>query len=283
MTLSIIVLSFNTKDLLEKTLGSIPKNSMYEVIVVDNASQDGSAAMVSAKFPHVKLIKLKKNIGFAAGNNVGIKQAKGRYIMLLNSDTEIVADGIELMLDYLNSHPQVGIITPKVLLPDGSIDLACHRGMPTPWNAFTYFSKLESLFPQTRLFGGYHQSYQDFNSIHEVEATAATAMIIKKLVIDKVGLLDEQFFLYAEDLDWCLRVGSAGFSIIYFPRAIVLHHKSRSGKKTGDSQVRRQSQAHFYDTMKQFYQKHYLKRYPKIVTKLAFAAIDIKKYLATKL
>lgn len=285
--LSIIVLSYNTLELLKNTLNSIPKNKNWSITVVDNASTDDSVDMVEKNFKHVTLIKNTKNLGFAAGNNIGIKNSNSNYIMLLNSDTEILDDAINVLIDYMDHNPKVAILTPRVILPDGSIDLACHRGMPTPWNAFTYFSKLEEVFPNSKTFGGYHQTHLDFETTHEIEATAATAIIVRKSAIDKVGLLDERFFLYAEDLDWCKRMTEAGYKIVYHPKASVLHHKSQSGKKKSTSdktsqKKRHQSHHHFYDTMKQFYQKHYVDEYPKWMQKLVFTGIDLKKKLSKK-
>jgi GT2 family glycosyltransferase len=194
MTLTIIIISYNTKQLLFECLASIPESKKYQIIVVDNASKDGSADMVAKDFPQVSLIRSKTNTGFAHANNLGLKLAKGRHVIFLNSDTQIKEDALETLINFLDSHQQVGAVTPRVLLPDGALDLACHRGMPTPWNALTYFSKLESLLPQIKLFSGYHQTYKDFNQAHQIDATAMTAMMVKKQVIEKVGNLDDSFF-----------------------------------------------------------------------------------------
>lgn len=277
MTLSIIILNYNTRRLLDQTLRSIHHHDDWETIVVDNASSDDSVEFVLAHHPQVKLIQNPSNLGFAAGNNIGIKEAQGKYILLLNSDTEIKGDALEQLIDYLNLHEDVGMITPKVILPDGAIDLACHRGLPTPWNALTYFSGLERLFPNWRLTAGYHQTYHDFGVIHEVDATACTAAIIRKEVIDQVGVLDERFFFYAEDLDWCKRIKESGYKIVYYPDAIVLHHKSQSGKNNPeDQEAKAKAKHHFYQTMKQFYDKHYhQKKYPALLRPLVFKSIDL--------
>jgi GT2 family glycosyltransferase len=283
MKLSIIILNYNTKALLAKTIGSIKPQADREIIIVDNGSTDGSVEYIKQKFPKCQLIELPQNLGYAAGNNRGLALAQGQYVMLLNSDALIINDALDTLLAYLDKHPQVGAITPKVVLPNGAIDLACHRGMPTPWNAFAYFSKLEQLFPHSAFFAGYHQTYKDFNTTHQIDATAGTAMIVRRLVIDQIGLLDEQFFLYAEDLDWCKRITEAGYKIIYFPKAEVLHLKSQSGKKhLHNKKVKRESHRHFYDTMKQFYQKHYANHYPWPIRKLVMAAIDLKKWWAVR-
>lgn len=277
MKLSIIILSYNTKTLLQQTLQSIPENPNWEIIVVDNASSDGSSEMVKSHFPSVKLVQNAKNLGFAAGNNRGILAAQGEYIMLLNSDTQIIDQAIQTLIDYLDTHPKVGVLTPKVILPDGAIDLACHRGLPTPWRAFTYFAKLEQLLPNSRFFGGYHLTHKDFDTTHQIEATAGTAMMVRREVIDQVGPLDEQFFFYAEDLDWCKRISEAGWQIVYHPEAVILHLKSQSGKKKHGSKAQAKAKHHFWDTMKLFYKKHYQDEYPQWVKSLVHLGIDLKK------
>jgi GT2 family glycosyltransferase len=277
MRLTIIILSYNTKDLLRQTLKSIPHHQDFKIVVVDNASTDGSTTMIKHEFPSVILIKNTTNEGFAKANNQVISDLNSEYVMLLNSDVELGNLAIEKMLDYLDNHSKVGAITPKVVLPNGELDWACHRGMPTPWNAFCYFAGFERLFPKRSLFAGYHQKYLDLNSTHQVEATSATAMIVRASAIEQVGLLDERFFFYAEDLDWCLRIRQKGFSIVYFPQAEVLHKKSQSGKLNQTNlELKRQSTLAFFTTMKQFYDKHYRNSYPKIVTLLVFRAIDVK-------
>jgi GT2 family glycosyltransferase len=279
ITLSIIIVSYNTRDLLRQCLRSLPWQSNYEVIVVDNASKDDSSKMVIQDFPDARFIQMQHNTGFAKANNAGIKVSRGTYVMLLNSDTEVNAQGLEILIDFLDSTPAAGAVTPKVMLPDGSLDLACHRGMPTPWNAITYFAKLEQLLPSVSLFSGYHQTYKDFDKVHPIDATAATALIVKKSVIDEVGDLDERFFLYGEDLDWCKRITDAGYGIYYHPGATILHHKSASGKKNTSRAARKEAVGHFYDTMKQFYEKHYTKTYPGWLRHLVYLGIDLKKHL----
>lgn len=277
-TLSIIILSYNTKDLLKQTLDSIPFHDDWEIIVVDNASTDGSVAMLASQFPAVRLVQNQENVGFAAGNNQAIRIAKGKFILLLNSDTIIQNNALEQMLQLFEQDPKIGVVTPKVVLPDGAIDLACHRGMPTPWRAFTYFSKLEQLFPNSKLFGGYHLTHLNFENTHEVEAVSGVAMMVRKQVIDEVGALDERFFFYAEDLDWCLRIRTAHWKIIYDPRATILHFKSQSGKKNkSDQEKERMARHYFYETMLQFYDKHYAKKYPKIINYLVQYGIRLKK------
>lgn len=266
---SIIILSYNTADLTHRCLETIYASSMgeftMEVIVCDNDSHDGSLEMVKKEFPAAIRIDNKKNIGFAAGNNPGIKIAQGRYVLLLNTDTEIPADTLRAMLSFMYEHPDAGASTCKLLLPDGSIDPACHRGFPTPWVAFTYLSKLEKLFPKTRLFGGYHQLYKDLGSIHEVDCISGAFFLVRREVINQVGLLDENFFMYGEDIDWAYRIREAGWKIMYNPTVFILHKKKQSGRANILKKQRVTSEIYFHRYNWLFYKKHYEKKYGRIL------------------
>lgn len=281
-TLTIIVLSYNTQELTVKVLNHFDLQKDWELIVVDNASQDNSVIEIKKNIPQSIIIQNQQNVGFAKANNQALKRAKGTFALLLNSDAFIDTEGINKLIHFLETHPHAAIVTPKVILPDGQIDKACHRGMPTPWNAFTYFTKLESVFPQTRIFSGYHQLYKDLHTTHAIDATAATAMLVRMSVIKKIGYFDEDFFFYGEDLDLCQRVTDQGYKIYYLPDVEVIHQKSASGKKNQSKQARSTANTAFYQTMKQFYQKHYQSRYPVILQKLIFAVIDIKLWWANK-
>ena len=273
--LSIVILSYNTKRYLEQVLRSLArvKKNDWEVIVVDNASQDGSAQMVKEEFPFVKCVSNRKNVGFSAGNNSGIRRAQGAYVLLLNSDTEVHdAESIPTLLSYMDKHPDVGVVTPKVVLADGTMDMASHRGIPTPWNSFSYFVGLERVFGKipgaAHIFGGYHQTWKGVEYTHEVDACTAAAMLVRAAAIDEVGLLDEQFFMYGEDLDWCYRFRKAGWKIVYNPEATIIHHKNKSGVQveTNDEigkMTKKQATSQFFDTMELFYRKHYGKVYPR--------------------
>lgn len=276
--LSIIILNYNTSDWLENVLSSIEafplKKHSFEVIVVDNASSDDSVEVVKNKFPSVKLIQSPDNSGFAKGNNLGIQKATGKYVMLLNSDAEFTAEtDLDACVEYMNKHEFVGVVSPKLVLADGSIDLASHRGEPTPWAALSYLTGLEKLIPNSKIFGQYHQTWQNFNEVHEIEACSGAAMIVRHEAIDTAGMLDEAFFMYAEDLDWCKRIREAGYQIVFYPLCTIIHHKYKSGQSKSDEvqvekflqipgfpnkpPVRNIARFHFYDTMKQYYTKHY--------------------------
>ena len=275
MKLSIVILNYNTRDLLYQTLSSIETHLTHEIIVVDNASTDGSAEMVAKDFPQVKLVLNQQNHGFAAGNNIGLNISKGDFVMLLNSDTKIINPALDLLIKHLENHPKIGIITPKLLLADGSIDLACHRGFPKIANSLAYFLKLEEKFPNSKIFAGYHQTWKDFETTHEVDAVSGAAMIIRGEVIDQIGHLDEQFFMYAEDIDFCYRAKQNGWQIVYFPEAKVMRFKCQTGNNSENKNLQTETKRHFYQTMKQYFAKHYANKYPKPVLKLINLGIDV--------
>jgi len=283
--LAIVVLNFNTQFWLKKTLQSVKEAYLdrakyqVEVIVVDNASDDGSPEMVEKEFKWVKLIRSGGNIGFAAGNNVALRNITARYSMLLNSDTEFhTSSNLDVLIKYLDDHPEVGMITPRVELPNGSLDPACHRGEPTPWASLTYFAGLEKLFPSSPMFGQYHQIFKNLDEIHEIDACTGAAMIFPtKFMQNKVGYLDEMFFMYAEDIDWCRRFREAGKTIVYHPGVKITHHKYKSGIKSSSTRLAKKVHNMFYDTMLMYYDKWYGDKYPKFIRTLLKTFLFIKK------
>jgi GT2 family glycosyltransferase len=283
-TLDIVILSYNGSFWLKKTLTSLTqfylKKTQHKVKVwlVDNASTDDSVAMVKENFSFVKIIVSAKNIGFAAGNNLALKKITSDYIMLLNPDTELDQHSqIDLLLAYLDAHKDVGMIGPKLLLTDGRLDMASHRGEPTLWASFCYLFGLEKLFPRVRLFNSYHRFDLDLTTIHEVEAISGAAMVVSAQAFKKVGLLDEQFFLYAEDLDWAKRFREAGYKVVYDPEVVITHHKNKSGIANQDAQIKGKARTYFYQTMLQYYDKHYGHKYPKFLRVLVHTLLFIKK------
>ncbi len=267
---SVVILNFNTLDLTRTCLRSLIASRLglytMEIIVCDNGSADGSLDMIKKDFPQVTLIDNKKNLGFAAGNNPGIRRTKGRYVLLLNTDTEVPGETISTMLRFMDDTPDVGAATCKLMLPDGSMDPACHRGFPTPWVAFTYLTKLEKLFPRTRLFGEYHEGYKDLSTIHEVDCIVGAFFLVRREVIEKVGLLDEDYFMYGEDIDWAYRIRLAGWKIMYNPTVTILHKKKQSGRANILRVRRVTTEIYFNKYNWLFYTKHYAKKYPGVLT-----------------
>jgi N-acetylglucosaminyl-diphospho-decaprenol L-rhamnosyltransferase len=262
--LDVVILNYNRGDLLRNCLRSVFASQFTHTIsvwVVDNASSDNSVEIVQSEFPHVRLIVNEQNRGFAAGNNLALRyilqqSSKGpnehSYVMLLNNDTLVKPDALQLLVDYLENHTKAGAVGPKLLLFDGSLDLACRRSFPTPMVAFYRLTGLSKLFPRSQRFGRYNLTYLDPNQETEVDALVGAAMAVRLSVVRQIGLLDETFFMYGEDLDWCYRIKAAGWRIIYYPQAVIHHHKRAAAVHRPVQTTRA-----FYDAMRIFHRKHY--------------------------
>lgn len=253
--LSIIIVSYNVRDFLWQALNSIEKAASglsSEVIVVDNASYDGSVALVKKHFPRVKVIENKTNVGFARANNQALRICKGKFICLVNPDTLVQEDTFSTILKFFQEQPDAGMVGCKVLNPNGTLQLACRRSYPTPWIAFTRISGLSRLFPKSRFFGRYNLTYLHPEQVAEVEAISGSFMIVRRRVVDEVGLLDESFFLYGEDLDWCYRIREADWKIYYLPTTQIIHFKGESSRRSEFDQLRL-----FYKAMRLFVRKHF--------------------------
>jgi GT2 family glycosyltransferase/lipopolysaccharide/colanic/teichoic acid biosynthesis glycosyltransferase len=277
VTLSVIIVNYNVRAFLETCLRSLAKaldSIEGEVIVVDNASDDGSVEMLKQKFPAVKIIINDRNIGFAAANNRALKDANGKYILLLNPDTVVQEDTLRVMCDFLDRDESVGLAGCKILNPDGSLQLACRRSYPTPWVAFTKIVGLSTLFPMSKLFGRYNLAYLDPDGSYEVDAVSGSFMFIRRSLIADVGELDEQFFMYGEDLDLCYRIKKAGWKIYYVHSTKVIHYKGESVRRSDIDEVKV-----FYEAMRLFVRKHY--RTNIFTTGLLSAGITLRQWLAS--
>lgn len=261
--LNIIIVNYNGKALLERLLPTLKSHyldrTIYEVgvVVVDNASSDDSVRFLST-LPYIDLVQSATNGGFAYGNNLGIQNFPAKNYFLLNSDTEFLAEvsNLDVLLSYMNEHSKTAVITPKVLLGNGRLDEACHRGEPSPWAAFCYLSGLEKILGQFPLFGKYHLKYLNLNDIHAIDACSGAAMMVCGEAVAQVGLLDERFFMYAEDLDWCKRFRDSGWDIVFHPQVEIIHHKYASGLGHQNEKQQTTSQFYFYKTMLQYLDKH---------------------------
>ena len=252
--ISIIVLSYQSQMHLEVLLPSIEESAKglsVETIIVDNGSTDGSKEWLKQqmdKGANFKLISLADNLGFSKGNNLGIKEAKGRYILLLNPDTKLSPDTLQTMTGFMDNHPEVGAGGCKLVKPDGKLDLACRRRFPNPVNSFK------------RLFLTDNKDYNytdiDDNQSMEVDSVVGAFMFIRREATEKRGLLDEKFFMYGEDLDWCWRCKEAGYKVWYLPETTVLHYKGESSKKVSFKAL-----FWFHEAMWIFYKKHYSPKY----------------------
>lgn len=284
--LTIILVNFNSGEWLEKCLRSFrhlkgwsPTSTEWKVVLVDNASTDGSTEYVEKHFPWVEVRRLPTNQGFAVANNIALGEVDTEFAMLLNSDTEFQA-GTDL-LDFIETNfarPKVAVLSPRVELPNGNLDHASHRGFPTPWNALMYFSGINKLFPTNRLASGYTLGWLNPQESHAIEACTGAAMIVRTQAMQEVGLLDEAFFMYAEDIDWCKRFVEAGWLVWYDPKVRITHHKNKSGKgKSTPLETKLRTTAAFYDTMKLYFRKHN-SHMPALVLLMLFAIIDLLKY-----
>ncbi len=257
--LSVVIVSYNVRDFLAQTLRSVQKATRSfptEIFVVDNHSEDGSPHLVATEFPDVRLIRNEENVGFARANNQALAQASGKFLVLLNPDTIVQEDTFEKLILFFDTHPDAGMVGCKILNPDGTLQLACRRSFPTPWVAFTKLVGLGTLFPKSRLFGRYNLTYLDPDQTTEVDAISGSFMMVRREVLEQVGPLDERFFMYGEDLDWCYRVKEAGWKIYYVPETKIIHYKGASSEKSD-----RDTLALFYRAMLQFVQKHFRGRY----------------------
>jgi GT2 family glycosyltransferase len=277
MDLSLIILNYNTREHLRVCLASVLAEGSTsvsngslsaEVIVVDNASDDDSADMVAAEFPWVTLIRAPKNGGYAYGNNLALRQAHGDAIMLLNPDTVLNPGAIAELLARLMEHPEAGIVGPLLLRPNGSMHLACRRSFPTPEVAFYRLSGLSRVFPKSPRFGRYNLTYLAPDEPLEVDSVCGACLVVRRRVVDAIGLLDERFFMYGEDLDFCLRAKRAGWTVRYEPSVVVQHQHGAASRKRA-----LRTTFHFFRAMDLFYKKHYVNRYPRVVTGLVRTAI----------
>jgi O-antigen biosynthesis protein len=276
LELSVIIVNYNVKEFLQNLLHSIEKassNISKEIIVIDNASDDGSVEVIKEKFPAVILIENKINVGFGRANNQGLAIAKGDFILFINPDCIVSEDTIDKMLLFFKEHPECGLAGCKILNFDGTLQLACRRSFPGPWTSFTKVTGLSNLFPKSRIFARYNLTYLDENKTYEVDAVSGSFMMIRKEVYEKVGGFDEQFFMYGEDLDLCYRVQKSGFKVYYVHSTQVIHYKGESTKRSNLDETKL-----FYDAMHLFVKKH-LSSFP-IVELILRLAIGFRKFFA---
>jgi GT2 family glycosyltransferase len=258
LNLSICITTLNACDYLQNCLHSIVEQSEYlqladgvsnldfpssahletalnklsfELIIVDNASDDGTVEMLQREYPDIKLILNGKNDGFARPMNQAMRASLGEFFLILNPDTIILPGALNELIAYMVSHPDAGVCGPKVLNRDGSLQKACRRGVSRPWAAFSYFSGLSALFPKSKFFGGYLLNYLDENTTHEVDGVSGSCMLIRRKVAEQVGYFDERFFAYQEDADFCFQAKKAGWKVVYNPQAQIIHYGGQGGSR----------------------------------------------------
>lgn len=283
MDLGIVIVSYNTRELLRRCLETVYANEgvTFQVCVVDNASPDGSAAMVAQAFPQALLIANADNPGYPAANNQGLRQlgftgaatTAPRYALLLNPDTELPPDALAQVVALMDARPAVGVLGPKLVRPDGSLDLACRRSFPSPEVSFYRMVGLARLFPRSRRFGRYNLTYLDPDQEAEVDSVVGAFMLVRREAIAQVGLLDDTFFMYGEDLDWAFRIKQAGWRVLYTPQVTVLHVKRAASRHSPRARLE------FWRAMEIFYRKHYAATTSKPVHYLILAAIRANYHL----
>lgn len=232
-TLSVCIVSLNTSNYLQDCLRSLAVNTSvdYEVIVTDNGSTDGTQAMLAAQFPLVKLIQNHQNEGYTRPMNQALQLGQGRFLAQLNPDTVILPGAFDHLIAFMEATPLAGICGPKVLNRDNTLQKPCRRGEPRPWAVLSYFLGLAKLFPRNPLFGEYLMSYKDENETHTVAGVSGSCMLIRREVVHSIGYLDEQFFAYQEDADYCFRARQAGWKVYYHPQARIIHYGGMGGSR----------------------------------------------------
>jgi GT2 family glycosyltransferase len=273
--LSIIILSYNTRQLTLDCLFSLMKIKReinFEIIVCDNGSADGSVEAIRAKYPGVIVIENRANLGFAKGNNAARSVAKGKYILFLNSDTVVEKGVLSSTTRYLDEHKDIGALTCKLVLPDGSLDKDARRSFVTPWVGFTHLIlPFDRLFPKSKLFARYWYGYVSPDVIQEVDVIQGAYFLVPKKILDSVGWFNEAYFLDGEDIDLCWEIKKKGYKIVYYPEVSMLHYKGIAKGKNLESaksvpfKEKLRNKMSGVNSMEIFYRKHMWKRYPLIL------------------
>ncbi|HYI16454.1 MAG TPA: glycosyltransferase family 2 protein [Thermomicrobiales bacterium] len=284
-----IVVNYRTPDLtvgaIEHLRASELDGRELQVLIVDNGSDDGSAEQLAETFPDLQVIASTRNLGFAGGNNLAIEMVHAQvpvaaerddtFILLINSDVEVAPGAIATCVEFMESHPATGIVGPKVVLPDGRLDLACRRGFPTPSRAFWKLTGLAKRFPGNPRFTGYNLTHLDEDELTEVDAVMGAFMLVRLAAVDAAGQLDETFFMYGEDIDWAYRIKQHGWRVFYVPAATVRHLKGATTRRQSYRMI-----VEFYRAMWLFHRKHYANATFFLLNWLVAAGIVIRGGLA---
>lgn len=278
MKLSVVIVNYNVKYFIEQCLHSVfaaTEGLDAEVFVVDNNSVDGSVEMIAEKFPQVNLISNSDNPGFSKANNQAIRIAQGEYILLLNPDTLVEQDTLKKCVDFMDAHPDAGGLGIKMIDGKGRFLPESKRGLPTPAVAFYKIFGLSALFPKSKTFGKYHLGYLDKDKTHEVDVLSGAFMMLRKKTLDETGLLDEDFFMYGEDIDLSYRITKSGYKNYYYPEARIIHYKGESTRKSSINYV-----FVFYRAMVIFAEKHFSLHHARLFSFLINLAIYLRAGIA---
>ncbi|MEW5785465.1 MAG: glycosyltransferase family 2 protein [Bacillota bacterium] len=249
-----IIVNWNGKEFLDRCLQTVFASNFredFEVIVVDNCSSDNSVALIREKYPRVIVIANSDNVGFARGNNQAIRESRGAYLLLLNPDTEIEPDALQVMVDFMRGQPDCGMAGCRVLNPDGTLQLASRRAIPSIADAVFKLTGISRLFPYSPRFSRYNLTYLPSDQVSPVDAVSGSFLMARRETVDQIGLLDERFFMYGEDLDWCWRSRQAGYQNYYVPGTSIIHYQGQSSAKRP-----LRTAYYFYQAMSLFYCKH---------------------------
>ena len=280
LELSITICSWNTQGDLRDCLNSLQAlrdEATFEVLVCDNNSEDHSAEMVEAEFPWVRLFAKATNLGFTGGHNFLLAERLGPHALLLNSDTIVHPGALRKLLDYLNEHPEAGVIGPKLLNPDGSLQFSCRR-FPNPLAALFRNTPLGKLFPNNKFTRDYLMQDWNHDQTREVDWLSGAAILGRKELIDKIGYLDPEYFMYCEDVDWCFRAWKAGFKVVYVPQAEITHAIGRSTDKAPNRMI-----GGFHKSMFRFYRKNMLPQIALPLRPLAYVGAATALFLRAAL
>ena len=273
--LSICIVTLNAGKFLQDCLDSIYSNSFnseFEIIVVDQNSDDGTVEIIRKRFPDVELIQTCGNEGFTRPMNLAMETARGSYVALLNPDTLVHPGAFDQLCDFLIINPEIGIVGPKVLNPDGSLQAPCRRGDARPWAVISYFTGLSSLLPTKAIFNGYLLSHLDEDQVAPVDGVSGSCMVVRREVIETIGYLDELFFAYQEDADYCLRARNAGWQVYYFPEAQITHYGGQGGSRV---QPKRSILA-WHKSYFLYYRKHFASDYLFLLNWFYYVAMGVK-------
>jgi GT2 family glycosyltransferase len=276
---SFCIVNLNARDYLRACLDRLPEAATqitWEVIIVDNGSTDGSVEMIRTEFPWVRLICNETNLGYTRPMNQALHVAQGEFLVQLNPDTLPGEGAFDKLYSFMRANPEVGICGPKVLNRDGTLQRQCRRSAARPWDVVTYFSGLWRLFPHSRLFGRYLLAYLPEDETAEVEAVSGSCMMVRRAVIDQIGYLDEQFFAYQEDSDFCFRARQAGWKVFYYPEAVVVHYGGFGGSRTQPYR----GIIEWHRSYLRYYRKHLAKDYCFLVNGLMYLGVGLRLSLS---
>lgn len=278
MDLSVIIINYMTYEKTVNTINSVLKYTEgieHEIILLDNGSESSQVAglrkFISDKNTDIRFIENKKNIGFSKGNNIAINEAKGEYILFLNSDTELTENSLFKAIEHMKQNRDIGALGCRLVTPDGKLDHGCKRGFPTPEASLYYFLKLDKLFKDKVKYGAYRLNYLSEFEINDVDVISGAFFMTSKEVLEKAGVFDESFFMYGEDIDLCYRIKESGYRVVYNPEiGTVIHYKGSSGRKR-----RLRTIYNFCEAMILFYNKHYRKKYNLAVTVCVYLGVGV--------